>query len=105
VYFWGASLAHETPRVLPMLDLVPPPAAQLRDAAVAIAHARAEGPVLVCCALGYSRSAAAVATWLLTSHTANTIHEAIDMIRRARPQIVIDAALSSVIATAVEERS
>ena len=36
------------------------------------------GPVLVCCAAGYSRSAAAVATWLVTSHGAASPSEAIE---------------------------
>jgi protein-tyrosine phosphatase len=87
---------------VPVLDLVPPSAAQLRSAAAHIERARSAGPVLVCCALGYSRSAAAVATWLLTSRMANTSAEAIDQVRVARPRIVIDTALRDRIATAAE---
>lgn len=87
---------------LPMLDLVPPTPAQLRNAAATIERARDEGPVLVCCALGYSRSAAALAAWLLTTRTANTLPEAIDQVREARPRIVISAALRDRIATAAE---
>lgn len=87
---------------VPMLDLVPPSATQLRSAAESIERGRAAGPVLVCCALGYSRSAATVATWLLTSNTAGTVSEAIDTVRRARPRIVIDTALRDRIATAAE---
>jgi hypothetical protein len=87
---------------IPMLDLVPPPPAQLRDAAASIERGRAAGPVLVCCALGYSRSAASVATWLLTRNPAKTMSEAIDSVRGARPRIVIDAALRAAIATAAE---
>ena len=47
----------------PALDLIPLTPDQLENAAQIIARAIVYGPVLVCCALGYSRSAAAVATW------------------------------------------
>lgn len=87
---------------VPMLDLVPPSAAQLRSAAANIERSRSAGPVLVCCALGYSRSAAAVATWLLTNSTATTVTEAIDQVRGARPRIVIGTALRERIAVAAE---
>jgi membrane-associated phospholipid phosphatase len=85
---------------IPMLDLVSPPPAQLRDAAATIERGRASGPVLVCCALGYSRSAATVATWLLASNSGRSTTEAIDRIRQARPRIVIDPAMHAAIATA-----
>jgi protein-tyrosine phosphatase/membrane-associated phospholipid phosphatase len=88
---------------IPMLDLVPPQPAQLRDAAASIERRRSTGPVLVCCAVGYSRSAATVATWLITSHTAKTMSEAIERIRRARPRIVIGPALGAVIVAATEQ--
>lgn len=87
---------------VPMLDLVPPSEVQLRSAAAGIELGRAAGPVLVCCALGYSRSAATVATWLLTSNTVTTVSEAIDTVRRARPRIVIDMALRERITAAAE---
>jgi membrane-associated phospholipid phosphatase len=87
---------------IPMLDLVAPQPAQLRDAAASVERGRSAGPVLVCCALGYSRSAATVATWLLTRHPAKTMSEAIESIRGARPRIVIDSALRAAIATAAE---
>jgi len=45
---------------VPMLDLVVPAPEQLREAAEAIERLHAHGPLLVCCALGYSRSAASV---------------------------------------------
>jgi membrane-associated phospholipid phosphatase len=89
----------------PMLDLVPPPPAQLRSAAASIESGRSAGPVLVCCALGYSRSAATVATWLLTSNPARTMGEAIERVRGARSRIVIDSALRTAIATAAGRRS
>src|SRR5260370_16018822 len=45
-------------RCVPVLDLTVPNSASLKEAASAIEEARQRGPVLVCCALGYSRSAA-----------------------------------------------
>jgi hypothetical protein len=89
---------------IPMLDLVSPPPGQLRNAAASIERERSAGPVLVCCALGYSRSAATVATWLLTSNPAKTLSEAIENVRGARPRIVIDSALQAAIVTAAERR-
>ena len=80
---------------LPMLDLVPPTPAQLRAAADAIDTALAahpgDGPVLVCCALGYSRSAAAVTAWLLRRGHHDTLDSAIDTLRVQRPQLVLHA--------------
>jgi membrane-associated phospholipid phosphatase len=87
---------------IPMLDLVVPQPAQLRDAAASIERGRSAGPVLVCCALGYTRSAAAVATWLITSGAVVSASQAIDKIRQVRPRIVIDASLREAIATAAE---
>lgn len=74
----------------PMLDLVVPAPSQLRAAAANIERGRASGPVLVCCALGYSRSAATVATWLVANRVAPSASAAIERIRRVRPRIVID---------------
>jgi membrane-associated phospholipid phosphatase len=90
---------------IPMLDLVPPPPAQLREAAASVERARSAGPVLVCCAVGYSRSAATVATWLLTSNRATNLADAIEKIRLARPRIVIDTLLRASIAMATEPRA
>jgi len=78
-------------RAVPMLDLVDPVPEQLARAAAEIEQARAAGRVLVCCALGYSRSAAAVAVWLLTTARAASVEAAIAEIRRARPRIALDA--------------
>lgn len=74
---------------LPALDLVPLTMATLENAAQEITTAIANGPVLVCCALGYSRSAAAVAAWLITSGQASDAAAAVALIRAARPQIVL----------------
>ncbi|SDY22224.1 phosphatase PAP2/dual specificity phosphatase family protein [Lysobacter enzymogenes] len=77
--------------VRPMLDLVAPTPQQLSEAAEAIAQRQGRGELLVCCALGYSRSAAAVAAWLLRSGRAASVDEAVAMLRRARPAVVLRA--------------
>ncbi len=51
-------------------------------------HAR-DGAVYVHCKIGYSRSAAAVAAYLIMSGNAKTAEEAFAIIRRVRPSIVI----------------
>jgi protein-tyrosine phosphatase len=47
------------------------------------------GPVLVCCALGFSRSAVAVAAWLVATGRAAAAAEAVELVRRARPAAVL----------------
>ncbi|WP_202908471.1 phosphatase PAP2/dual specificity phosphatase family protein [Labrys sp. WJW] len=87
-------------RAVPMLDLIAPEAISLAAAARAIEVARGQGTVLVCCALGYSRSAAAVATWLLASGEAGTVDEAIAIIRAIRPRIVLGSDAQAAISAA-----
>lgn len=76
-------------RSIPVLDLIAPSAEQSREAALSIYELRQHGPLLVCCALGYSRSATALAAWLLHSGRATTIDEALALIRAARPGVVL----------------
>ena len=77
---------------LPWLDLVAPTTPQLEQAAACIDNLRRHGPLLVCCALGYSRSASAVAAWLVSSGRAESVDAAIAILQGARPQIVLGAA-------------
>ena len=77
---------------LPWLDLAPPQPADLASAAAAIESLRPHGPVLVYCALGYSRSACAVAAWLLWSGRSKDVGDAIARIRQARPRTVLGQA-------------
>ncbi|BFO06287.1 phosphatase PAP2/dual specificity phosphatase family protein [Pseudomonas guariconensis] len=79
--------AHYT--CLPTLDLIVPDASLLRQAAEAIECLRQQGPVLVCCALGYSRSASAVAAWLVHSGRCANVTQAEALIRKARPSVVL----------------
>jgi len=67
----------------PLLDLVPAPAAALRQAADAVEQARRDGPVLVCCALGFQRSAGVVAAWLVSTGRAATPAGARQMLAKA----------------------
>jgi protein-tyrosine phosphatase len=75
-----------------VLDLIAPTSAECRHAAEAIERLRASGPLLVCCALGYSRSATAVAAWLLHSGRAPTVEQALAIIRTARANVVLHPA-------------
>jgi membrane-associated phospholipid phosphatase len=77
--------------VVPLLDLTGPTADALAQAAQAIERLRARGPVLVCCALGCSRSACAVAAWLLATGRARDVDAAIAAVRAARQIVVLDA--------------
>lgn len=76
-------------RSLPSLDLVVPDARLCREAAEAIEALRGQGPLLVCCALGYSRSACAVVAWLLLSGRCKDIDAAETLVRQARPGVVL----------------
>jgi len=76
-------------RGIPMLDLLTPSMDQLESAVQAIKHLEAKRPTLVCCALGYARSALAVAAWLVDSGKASSAGEAIEYIRARRPWIVL----------------
>jgi protein-tyrosine phosphatase len=76
-------------RNIPVLDLTGPTQAQLVEMSKFIGHHCRNGAVYVHCKIGYSRSAAAVAAYLMTSGKVNTAEEAFAMIRRVRPSVVI----------------
>jgi protein-tyrosine phosphatase len=79
-------------RDVPMLDLLVPAAEELDAAVNAIEGLKTSRPTLVCCALGYSRSAMAAAAWLVASHKAPTVDSAIAMLRARRRRVVLSAA-------------
>jgi len=76
-------------QALPSLDLLVPAKEHLLKAAAIIGDLRTQGDVLVVCALGYSRSALAIAAWLLVSKRAASVDGAIEILREKRQSIVI----------------
>ena len=78
-----------TYRNLPVLDLTAPTQDHLRHVAALIAEQLATGKVYVHCKIGYSRSAAAVAAYLLASGRATSAEDAIEQLRGVRPSIVV----------------
>ena len=76
-------------RNIPVLDLTAPTQAQLVEMGKFIGNHSRNGVVYVHCKIGYSRSAAAVAAYLIMSGKAKTAEEAFAMIRRVRPSVVI----------------
>jgi protein-tyrosine phosphatase/membrane-associated phospholipid phosphatase len=90
-------------RAVPVLDLTAPSPEDCRAAALAIEQLRRTGPLLVCCALGYSRSATAVAAWLLCSGRAATVNAALERLRAARPQVVLGASQRQVLQALLDQ--
>jgi predicted protein tyrosine phosphatase len=76
-------------RNIPILDLTAPTQTQLAEMGEFISNQSRTGAVYVHCKIGYSRSAAAVAAYLIMSGKVNTANEAFAIIRQVRPSIVI----------------
>ncbi len=74
---------------IPVLDLTAPTQTQLTEMSEFISNQSRTGTVYVHCKIGYSRSAAAVAAYLIMNGKANTANEAFAIIRQVRPSIVI----------------
>ena len=74
---------------VPTLDLTAPDAADIERAVRFVERHAERGVVYVHCKVGYSRSAAVVAAWLLASGRALTPNDALAILRRVRPSIVI----------------
>lgn len=77
---------------VPMLDLIAPTFEQLGAAVKAIEEFHPQRPTLVCCALGCSRSASAVAAWLIWSGRAKSVDDAVELIKASRPCTVLGRA-------------
>lgn len=77
----------------PLMDLVAPDIEQLDEIVKKLMFLhRKHGSVLVCCALGLSRSTTVVAAWLLATRRANSVQQAINYIQFRRPQVVLTPA-------------
>jgi protein-tyrosine phosphatase/membrane-associated phospholipid phosphatase len=74
---------------VPVLDLTAPTQEQLKTMADFIEQMSSRGVVYVHCKIGYSRSAGAVAAYLLSSGQSATVHDALSRIGAARPSIVV----------------
>ena len=77
--------------LIPVLDMAPLSIKQCQLAAETIDQFQKQGSVLVCCALGYSRSATAVIAWLLLTKRAANVEDAITKVKTARCSVVISS--------------
>ena len=76
------------------LDLIPLQADQLQYAVeqfnILVNSLNQSGSkILVCCALGYSRSSALLAAWLIQQKHVENVQEAVELIQKARPWVVL----------------
>jgi len=90
---------------IPMLDLIPPSGEQLDAAVRAITKLAGQRPTLVCCALGYSRSAVTSAAWLIDAGHAENAEDALAQVSRARPQVVVGLKLKQCLQQWVDRRN
>jgi len=74
---------------IPILDLTAPTTTRLQEMVSFIERESAAGIVYVHCKIGYSRTAAVAAAYMLFSRASASASEAIDHIRRVRPCVVI----------------
>ncbi len=85
-------------RNIPLLDLTAPSTEQLREMAAFIDNESRQGVVYVHCKIGYSRSAAAAAAYLLQTGKARSVAEAVARLREVRPAIVVRPEVLSALA-------
>jgi protein-tyrosine phosphatase/membrane-associated phospholipid phosphatase len=94
---------------IPILDLTAPTREQLRAMAEFIEAESREGVVYIHCKAGYSRSAAAVAAYLIESGECGSGAEAFEIVKAARPSVAIRSeiwrALESAAPTGVKKES
>ncbi|PYJ10869.1 MAG: serine/threonine protein phosphatase [Verrucomicrobia bacterium] len=74
---------------IPILDLTAPSIEQLREMATFIDEELGKGIVYIHCKIGYSRTAAAAAAYLIQSGKAAGVDQAVEMLRQVRPSMVV----------------
>lgn len=85
----GQASSRRKVHSVPMLDLVAPSVEQLSLAVAALDELHPNQPILVHCALGYSRSALVVSAWLLRRGVVETAEQAVSKVREVRPQVTL----------------
>ena len=85
-------------RNIPILDLTAPRRDQLTEMVTFIEEESRNGIVYVHCKIGYSRTAAAAAAYLLHTGTVGNVPEAIDLLRKVRPTIIVRPEIVAVLA-------
>jgi protein-tyrosine phosphatase len=83
---------------IPILDLTAPSMDQLRKMAAFIDNESRRGIVYVHCKIGYSRTTAAAAAYLLQTGQAKSVPGAIALLRQRRPAIVVRPEIVSALA-------
>ncbi len=83
------ALRHLHYKNIPILDLTAPTSDQLEEMVRFIERESAGGIVYVHCKIGYSRTAAVAAAYLLRSGLVPSMPEAIEWLRRVRPGVVM----------------
>lgn len=87
-------------QAFPSLDLLPLPAARIHEAALAVEAARRHGPVFICCALGFQRSAMVMACWLVRAGVAADAAAAVARITAAGRPVHLSSEAHAAIAEA-----
>lgn len=91
--FHKNSCKTEVWEAYPLMDLMVPSVQDVRQAVLNLQHLRkSHDTVLVCCALGLSRSASVVAAWLISEGYAASVSKAVSLIKSQRPQVVLTSA-------------
>jgi predicted protein tyrosine phosphatase/membrane-associated phospholipid phosphatase len=86
-------------RNVAILDLTAPTTKQLHEIVDFIREESEHGAVYVHCKVGYSRSAAAVGAYLLASNRAQSVDEALAMLRQVRPSIIVRPEIIAALST------
>ena len=78
-----------TYRNIPILDLTAPSLAQLQEMVAFIEEESRTGVVYIHCKIGYSRTAAAAAAYLIHIGAVSSVLEAVALLRKVRPTMVV----------------